>query len=153
MKKIIFAMLIVFTIMLNCSCSSDDDGNSLNNNSISTVVKTMNSGTWKITKYIDSEINETAEFLNYNFTFTENNILMANKGADEIMGSWLVVSNSANGDDSSSNLGFIISFSGPDNFLKLTDDWEIKSSTPNKLELIDVSGGNGGTDYLTFEKN
>ena len=48
-------MLIVFTIMLNCSCSSDDDGNSLNNNSISTVVKTMNSGTWRITKYIDSE--------------------------------------------------------------------------------------------------
>ena len=113
----------------------------------------MNLGTWKITKYIDSEINETSEFLNYNFTFTENNILMANKGTDEIMGSWLVVSNSANGDDSSSNLGFIISFSGPDNFLELTDDWEIKSSTSNKLELIDVSGGNGETDYLTFEKN
>ena len=22
-----------------------------------------------------------------------------------------------------------------------------------KIELIDISGGNGGTDYLTFEKN
>lgn len=153
MKKLIFAMLIVFTILLNCSCSSDDDGNSLNNNSISTVVKTMNSGTWKITKYIDSENNETAEFSGYDFTFTENNILMANKGADEIMGSWLVATNSSNDDSPTNDLDFIISFSGPEKFMELTDDWEIKSSTSNKLELIDVSGGNGETDYLTFEKN
>ena len=153
MKKIIFATLIVFTIMLNCSCSSDDDGNSLNNNSISTVVKTMNSGTWKITKYIDSENNETADFSGYDFTFTENNILMVNKGADEIMGSWLVATNSSNDDSPTNDLDFIISFSGPEKFIELTDDWEIKSSTSNKLELIDVSGGNGETDYLTFEKN
>ena len=113
----------------------------------------MNSGTWKITKYIDSENNETADFSDYNFTFTENNILMANKGADEIMGSWLVATNSSNSGSSSSDLDFIISFSGPEKFMELTDDWEIKSSTSNKLELIDVSGGNGGTDYLTFEKN
>ena len=153
MKKLIFATLIVFTILLNCSCSSDDDGNSLNNNSISTVVKTMNSGTWKITKYIDRENNDTADFSGYDFTFTENNILMANKGADEIMGSWLVATNSSNDDSPTNDLDFIISFSGPEKFMELTDDWEIKSSTFNKLELIDVSGGNGETDYLTFEKN
>lgn len=153
MKKIIFATLIVLAIILNCSCSSDDDGNSLNNNSISTVVQTTNSGTWKITKYIDSENNETADFSGYDFTFTENNILMVHKGADEIMGSWLVATNSSNDDSPINDLDFIISFSGPEKFMELTDDWEIKSSTSTKLELIDVSGGNGETDYLTFEKN
>ena len=153
MKKIIFATLIFFTVVLNYSCSSDDNGSSLNNQSISAVVNTMNSGNWKITKYIDSGNDKTANFLGYNFTFTQNNILMVNKGTDEIMGSWLVATNNSNNDSSSTDLDFVISFSGPDKFLTLTDDWDIQSSTATKLELIDVSGGNGGTDYLTFEKN
>ncbi len=153
MKKIIFATLIVCTIAFNFSCSSYDDGNALDNNSISTVVTAMNLGTWRITKYIDSDINETADFSGYNFTFTENNILMAKKGTDEIMGSWLVVTDDSNGGSSSTYLDFIISFSGPVKFIKLSDDWDIKSSTSTKIELIDSSGGNGGTDYLTFEKN
>ena len=152
MKKIVIASLIIFIISLNFSCSSDDAGNPINNNSISTVVNTMNSGTWKITKYSDSENNQTADFSSYNFTFTENNILMASK-AEDIMGSWLVVPDDSNADSSSTDLDFIIAFSGPDKFTELSDDWDIKSSTSTKLELIDTSGGNGETDYLTFEKN
>lgn len=135
------------------SCSSDDNGNSTNNNSIAAVVNTMNSGTWRITKYSDSANDETTDFSGYTFTFTENNILMANNGADEIVGSWLVASGNSNDDNPSSDLDFIISFSGPAKFVELTDDWDIQSRTSTKLELIDVSGGNGGTDYLTFEKN
>ena len=152
MKKIILAAIIVFTIALNCSCSSDDDRNTLDNDSISAVVTAMNSGTWRITKYIDGEDNETADFSGYNFTFTENNILMASKD-DEIMGSWLVVTDDSNGRSSNTYLDFIISFSGPAKFLDLTDDWDIRLSTANKLELVDGSGGYGATDYLTFEKN
>ena len=153
MKKIVFVSLVIFIIALNFSCSSDNDGNSLDNNSISTVVTAMNSGTWSVTKYIDSENDETVDFSGYSFTFTENNILMAKKNSDEIMGSWLVVTDDSNGGSSNTDLDFIISFSGPDKFIKLSDDWDIKSSTSTKLELIDISGGNGGTDYLTFEKN
>ncbi|WP_026977584.1 hypothetical protein [Flavobacterium tegetincola] len=152
MKKIILAAIIVFTIALNCSCSSDDDRNTLDNDSISAVVTAMNSGTWRVTKYIDGENNETADFSGYNFTFTENNILMASKD-DEIMGSWLVVTDDSNGRSSNTYLDFIISFSGPAKFLDLTDDWDIRLSTANKLELVDGSGGDGATDYLTFEKN
>ena len=152
MKKIILAAFIVFTIALNCSCSSDDDRNTLDNDSISAVVTAMNSGTWRVTKYIDGENNETADFSGYNFTFTENNILMASKD-DEIMGSWLVVTDDSNGRSSNTYLDFIISFSGPAKFLDLTDDWDIRLSTATKLELVDGSGGDGATDYLTFEKN
>lgn len=35
----------------------------------------------------------------------------------------------------------------------LSDDWDVLERTDTKIRLIDVSGGNGGTDYLTFEKN
>ena len=153
MKKIFFAALIMTTVFLTFSCSSDDDGNSTNNNSISEVVNTMNSGTWRVTKYIDSGNDETTDFSGYNFTFTQNNILMASKGSEEIMGSWLVSSDNSNDDSPSNDLDFIISFSGPAKFMELSDDWDIQSRTSTKLELIDVSGGNGGTDYLTFEKN
>jgi len=38
-------------------------------------------------------------------------------------------------------------------FEDLNDDWDFISQSATKVELIDVSGGNGGTDYLTFEKN
>ncbi len=37
-------------------------------------------------------------------------------------------------------------------FEELSDDWDIISHSSTKIELIDISGGNGGTDYLTFEK-
>jgi hypothetical protein len=153
MKKICFAVLIFATVFLTYSCSSDDDGNSTDNSSIATVVNTMNSGTWRITKYIDSANDETTDFSGYNFTFTQNNILMASNGTEEIMGSWLVSSGNSNDDNPSNDLDFIISFAGPAKFMELSDDWDIQSRTSTKLELIDVSGGNGGTDYLTFEKN
>jgi hypothetical protein len=34
----------------------------------------------------------------------------------------------------------------------LSDDWEVVNSSDTKLELKDVSGGDGSIDYLTFEK-
>jgi hypothetical protein len=34
----------------------------------------------------------------------------------------------------------------------LSDDWDIISYTDTEIKLIDVSGGNGGTDYLTLTK-
>ena len=35
----------------------------------------------------------------------------------------------------------------------LTDDWDVVSHTATTISLIDVSGGNGGTDTLVFTKN
>ncbi|MFN7419673.1 MAG: hypothetical protein ACK5RV_02185, partial [Flavobacterium sp.] len=67
-------------------------------------------------------------------------------------GVWSVTDSNSN-DDSMDDLDFNIAFTTPANFLELTDDWDIQSRTDTKIELIDISGGNGGTDYLTFEKN
>lgn len=41
----------------------------------------------------------------------------------------------------------------PSGFEKLSDDRDFISQSNSKIELIDVSGGNGGIDHLTFEKN
>jgi hypothetical protein len=55
------------------------------------------------------------------------------------------------GDDSSDDLDFNIFFNVANDFEDLNDDWDIISQSSSKIELIDISGGNGGTDYLTFE--
>ena len=152
MKKIFFTALAVCFVGLTFSCSSDDNGSSTSP-TITDVTNTMSSGTWRITKYIDSGDDETTDFNGYNFTFSPNTILMATNGTNEYMGSWIVATDNSNDDSPSNDLDFIISFSGPAKFMELSDDWDIQSRTSTKLELIDVSGGNGGTDYLTFEKN
>ncbi|WP_396177823.1 hypothetical protein [Flavobacterium sp.] len=152
MKKIFFTALAVCFVGLTFSCSSDDNGSSTSP-TITDVTNTMSSGTWRITKYIDSGDDETTDFNGYNFTFSPNTILMATNGTNEYMGSWIVATDNSNDDSPSNDLDFIISFSGPVKFIELSDDWDIQSRTSTKLELIDVSGGNGGTDYLTFEKN
>lgn len=38
-------------------------------------------------------------------------------------------------------------------FEDLNDNWDFVTHSSTKIELIDSSGGNGETDYLTFEKN
>ena len=60
--------------------------------------------------------------------------------------------------DRSVNLNIIKSyfnlyFDLTNDFEDLNDDWDFISQSANKIELLDVSGGSGETDYLTFEKN
>lgn len=54
---------------------------------------------------------------------------------------------------SSGEVDFNIFFASPADFAELTEDWNIISYSATKIDLIHVSGGNGGTDLLTFEKN
>ena len=48
---------------------------------------------------------------------------------------------------------FNIFFASPEDFEELSDDREFISRSGTKIALIDSSGGNGSTAYLTFEKN
>ena len=77
--------------------------------------------------------------------------MTATNGSNTVTGSWSVTNSSSN-DDSSNDLDFNISFASPADFAELTDDWDIITYSSTQIELIDVSGGNGGTDYLTFER-
>ena len=81
------------------------------------------------------------------------NILSATNGTNTYSGTWSVTSDNSLDDSPSNDLDFNIAFSTPANFADLTDDWNIISYTATKIQLIHVSGGGGGTDYITFEKN
>jgi hypothetical protein len=151
MKRIVsFTVLcLVFFVNTASMCSSDDSSSDSNQtNLINTVV----SGTWRISNYVDSGVVKTNNFSGFNFTFSQNGILTATGNGITTTGTWSVTDRNSN-DDTISDLDFNIAFTSPANFFDLTDDWDIISRTDTRIQLIDVSGGNGGTDYLTFEKN
>ena len=149
-------LMLSFTLM-SSMCSSDDMDNPSNNQLIMEVENIAKSGSWRISSYVDSGIDETNDFNGYTFTFNNDGSLMATKGTDSFMGVWSVTDSSNSQDDSNSNddLDFNISFSvSSTNILdELIDDWDIVSHNDNTISLIDVSGGNGGTDTLVFTKN
>ena len=85
--------------------------------------------------------------------------MVATKAGTTVNGSWSITdddddsSDDDSDGDSSNDIDFNIVFNAPDDFTELSDDWDIISKSDSKIELIDISGGNGGTDLLTFEKN
>lgn len=148
-----FAMLFMLSFaFMSSTCSSDDDDNSSNNNqNIGEIVNVAQSGTWRISSFVDSGNDETNHFTGYNFTFGANGVLTASNGSNTQTGTWSVTNSSS----SSSGPDFDIFFPVPDSnpFEDLNDDWDIVTINNNTISLIDISGGNGGTDTLVFQKN
>jgi len=76
----------------------------------------------------------------------------ASNGTNNYTGTWSITDSNSS-DDSQDDLDFNINFNLTNDFEDLNDDWDFVSQSETKIELIDISGGNGGTDYLTLEKN
>jgi hypothetical protein len=151
--KLISAFMFLFIATAFSSCTDEDD--TVVNNSVdpTPVINVVNNGTWRITFYEDSSVDETSNFTGYNFSFGAGNVLTATNGTNTYSGTWSVTSDNSLDDSPSNDLDFNIAFAAPANFADLTDDWNIISYTATKIQLIHVSGGGGGTDYITFEKN
>lgn len=145
-KLFLFAAVIIMFDM--ASCTKDNSNPSVTD----TIVNTVSVGTWKITYFFDTVKEETSNFSGYNFTFGSNNVLTTSNGTNTYNGTWSIINSNSN-DDSLNDVDFTISFSAPDDFVDLSEDWKVLSRTDTKIELKHVSGGDGGTDLLTFEKN
>lgn len=164
-KPLLFALLTVVA-MSAVSCSEDEDNNPNNNTNANATLladqvrTTAQSGTWSITRFEEDGRDETSDYNGYSFTFNADGNLTATNGQNTVSGTWSVVvdSSSSNSsddddDDDSNDVDFNIFFVSPADFEELSDDWDIISRTDTRIQLIDISGGNGGTDYLTFQKN
>ncbi len=147
MKKILF--LIVVSIFI--SCTEDDNPSNDINQTISRLNQTVSSGNWIISYFFDSDSDETSNFSGFEFSFNNEGSLIAQNGNLIYSGTWSIIDSNSN-DDSNDDVDFNIVFTTPAEFMDLSDDWDVINITDSKIELIDVSGGNGGTDYLTFER-
>lgn len=154
MKILLKAILVIFVYTgLAMSCDKDDDNSQQQNTNVAQTINTAQNGSWKITYFYDSDHEETGHFTGYVFNFNENGSLVAVKGSTTVTGTWSVTdSNSSDDDGGSNDTDFNIFFASPADFEDLSDDWDIISVSNSKIELTDVSGGNGGTDFLTFQK-
>lgn len=151
--------LIVSMSLLWVACSTDDDTNNDQNTNENgqtalQITDIAQSGNWIISSFIDSGQDETNDFNGYSFDFRADGTVVATNGNQTLNGTWSVTSSNSNDDDDDDN-DFNIFFPVDENhdFDDLNDDWDVVSATENRIELLDVSGGNGGTDRLTFTKN
>ncbi|GLB48874.1 hypothetical protein [Neptunitalea lumnitzerae] len=146
-------MLLCFIVI--GACESDDGGQSLEN-VIVELNSTVVSGNWQVSSFIDSGTDETYHFDGYTFYFSQNGNLSAINGDSSISGTWAITSDDDSADDNPGttydDIDFVIYFASPEAFEDLSDDWDVLTYSSNTIELIDISGGNGGTDYLTLTK-
>lgn len=131
---------ILFSISLT-SCSDDDDKGADSGTSQLIV-----EGSWRITHFLEDNIDQTHHFTGYAFTFNTDHTLVSVNGDITLAGTW-----TTGGDDSTNKL--VITFPADDGpFEEISEDWQIQSKTPSKIELKHLSGGDGSVDFLTFEK-
>ena len=161
-NNLLYTLMVFALLFISCSSDNSDDVNAANIMAdIQEISDLVSTGTWTITNFVDSGSDETANFTGYGFSFNSDGNLVADNGSNTVNGTWSVTDDSGSVDsnddssidDSSDDIDFNIFFASPSNFNELSEDWDIVSRTDSRIELIHVSGGNGGTDNLTFEKN
>lgn len=116
-----------------------DDGYYGDAQAIRNILMAVN---WKVASYIDSGDDETSDYNGYVVDFKPSNAVTATNGSNTNNGTW-----SVNSQGNELTLNF-----GGSPFDEFNDDWDIVSVLPNRIELIDVSGGGSGTDILVLEK-
>jgi len=155
--RISLTFIIASFLVYGCAKNSDDVSGEATSVTAVQVENFAQNGDWRISYFYDTDQDETGNFSGYSFSFNENGALVAVNGNTTVTGTWSITDNSGSstdddGSSSDNDNDFNIFFASPDEFDDLSDDWDIISISDLKIELIDVSGGNGGTDYLTFEK-
>ena len=104
--KLISAFMFLFIATAFSSCTDEDD--TVVNNSVdpTPVINVVNNGTWRITLFNDSGVDETLNFTDYDFSFGASNILSATNGTNTYSGTWSVTSDNSNDDSPSNDLDF-----------------------------------------------
>lgn len=143
-------LIVSATLFTQAACSKADDNNSDLQETV--VQNNVQSGEWRITSFIDDGNDETSDFNGYIFNFGSNGTVTSSSSSTTYTGTWSVTRSNSNDDSPDSDLKFNILFNLTNQFEDISEDWNIISQSSSKIELIHISGGNGGTDNLTFQR-
>ena len=139
-------------IMFFSSCENEDEDQiNFSSENIEELENIIISNNWAVTYYFDDK-DETDDYQGYTFLFESSGTLFAINGESEIQGSWSISSSESSDDDSNDDVDFNIVFANPPELEELSDDWDIQQYSELRIELRDISGGDGSTDTLIFEK-
>ncbi|MDH3795418.1 MAG: hypothetical protein OER83_00950 [Flavobacteriaceae bacterium] len=110
------------------------------------LVQVLTTGEWHITNYFD-DVDETALFTGWVFSFSADGSAMATEAGNTINGTWFTSS----GDETEVELNLDFGLDIP--LDELLEDWDVLEAHNDIIRLKDISGGDGTTDFLTFERN
>ena len=128
-------------LVMEQDCSTNTGG------SVEELENAVVLGEWIVASYIDSGANSTAEYADYVLNFDVNGtVSVTDGGASNFTGSWSALL------DNDQVLRLLLDFGMNIPFDEFNDDWIVVSQTENRIELNDISGGNGTEDILVFEK-
>jgi hypothetical protein len=178
MKTNFFLVILIF-IISTVSCSKDDEGDGSEdgngeelwevryNVANKEYFKIASEETWRITLFEENGVNQATKFTDYNFTFSAvfiNNStnLIAGIGTKTYYGQWVLNFQSFNYPfreegstlkDLHFDIGFNFGEAQSSIVNDLSENWEIIEITDIKIKLKHIREVDGGTNYLTFEKN
>ena len=132
----------------NCSGSGDGNNGGDDNGNVddSSLVQVLTTGDWYVTNYFD-DVDETALFDGLVFNFASDGTATADDGSMTTNGTW----STSSGDETTLELNLNFGTANP--FDELEEDWDVLEATNDIIRLKDISGGDGTTDFLTFERN
>lgn len=129
------------------SCGSDDNNSITQEALVALVQNTIANGSWDVSLFSENGTNKTEDFNGYTFVFTPSNAIVVTQNSDTFPGLWSL------GVDSG-KAKFILNFFATNGPLEeISEDWQIIDASTNRIQLSHVSGGNGTTDLLTFQRN
>lgn len=138
MKKLI----LLFAVVIFASCSSDDDNINLEQPDAITIV--LPEGNWKIEKFIDDNVDKTAQFASFVFDFENNGTVTATNDILSENGLWSY-------DNDRNDPELDIRFNEDSILDEISDDWDIISVSPSRIELSDTDS-DGEIELLIFVK-
>ncbi len=146
------AMLLgALALMTSCENDDDDDNNDLFNSAdVSALQNAAQSGSWRITRFVDDGEDVTSAFDGFVFTFNANGTVTSDNGANSFNGTWQIELDDDDDIDDTDDLEFVITFStSNDDFDDLTEDWDVLEFSDTRIRLAD----DDADDLLTFERS
>lgn len=107
-KKILLNVLLVFGLILTSCTKEVNDPNAIDLQAdVDEISNLAQTGSWQITRFIDSGNDKTANFSGYNFSFNADGSLFADSSSENAIGNWSItlgmVDDSINSNDDCNN--------------------------------------------------
>lgn len=141
-NSLVLMTLVILMATFTTACRRSSDPNPSGPNVI-----TPATGAWKVTYFFDRK-DETGNFANYLFEFQNDGTLLASQPGNTYRGTWRSFSDSG-------VQKFLMDFPGtvhPGVLDELEDDWRIIQMDVPLMHLDHISGGDGHTSIIKFEK-
>ena len=128
------------------SCTGSNDGSGNDNIDDTALVQDLTTGDWYVTYYFD-DFDETTDFDGYVFNYAADGTATATNPSGTTNGSWSTSSGDETPLELNLNFGTVLPLD------ELAEDWDVLEVTSEIIRLKDISGGDGSTDFLTFERS